>query len=161
MILHMGHQRTAVVISQGEEMLFVKYIEIGGSNLDAAIASHLRMEVKEAASLRRQSSDRRVDLQDPEVMRTVAEATRGVLDRLGGELALCVRYHSVTFRGQPLTRVVLGGGEATAQLAEAIGKNLNMKCELSDPFRAMPAQRDLGRRGLWDVSAGLALREVK
>ena len=161
MILHMGHQRTAVVIAQGEEMLFVKYIEIGGTNLDSAVASHLRMEVKEAAALRRHSGDRRADLQDPEVMRTVFEASRGVIDRLGAELALCVRYHSVTFRGQPLARVVLGGGEATPQLAESIGKVLNMKCELSDPFRAMPAQRELGRRGLWDVSAGLALREVK
>jgi type IV pilus assembly protein PilM len=160
LILHMGHQRTAVVIAQGDEMLFVKYIEIGGSSLDAAIASHLRMEVKEAASLRRHSGDRRADLQDPEVMRTVCEATRSVIERLGSELALCVRYHSVTFRGQPLTRAVLGGGEATPQLAEAIGKTLNMKCELSDPFRAMPEPRDLGRRGLWDVSAGLALREV-
>jgi type IV pilus assembly protein PilM len=161
MILHMGHQRTAVVIAQGEEMLFVKYIEIGGANFDSAVASHLRMEVKDAAALRRHSGDRRADLQDPEVMRTVGEATRAVIDRLGGELAMCIRYHSVTFRGQPLTRVVLGGGEATPQLAEAIGKTLNMKCELSDPFRTMPAQRDLGRRGVWDVSAGLALREVK
>ncbi|MFN0021543.1 MAG: pilus assembly protein PilM [Pirellulaceae bacterium] len=161
MIVHVGHQRTAVVITQGDEMLFVKYVELGGTNLDAAVARHLRMEPKEAADLRRHSGDRRTDLQDPEVMRTVTEATRGIIDRLGGELALCVRYHSVTFRGQPLARVVLGGGEATPQLAESIGKILNLKCELSDPFRDLPMPRDLGRRGLWDVAAGLALREVK
>ena len=81
--------------------------------------------------------------------------------RLASELAMCVRYHSVTFRGQPLARVVLGGGEATQSLADTLGKQLNLKCELSDPFRALPMQRDLGRRGLWDVAAGLALREVK
>jgi type IV pilus assembly protein PilM len=161
LVIHIGHQRTAVVITQGDEMLFVKYIDIGGAQLDAAVARHLRMETAEAAALRRHSGDRRSDLQDPEVMRSVGEATRGVIERLGGELALCIRYHSVTFRGQPLARVVLGGGEATPQLADVLGKLLNLKCELSDPFRALTLQRDVGRRGLWDVAAGLALREVK
>jgi len=161
LLVHVGHQRTAVVITQGDEMLFVKYIDIGGSHLDTAVARHLRMEVKEASALRRHSGDRRTDLQDPEVMKSVAEATRGVVDRLGGELGLCIRYHSVTFRGQPLARAVLGGGEATPQLAEALGKILNLKCEISDPFRALTLQRDVGRRGLWDVATGLALREVK
>ena len=94
-------------------------------------------------------------------MRSVSEATRGVIERLGGELALCIRYHSVTFRGQPLARVVLGGGEATPLLAESLGRMLNLKCELSDPFRALSLQRDVGRRGLWDVAAGLALKEAK
>ncbi len=161
LVIHVGHQRTAVVITQGDEMLFVKYIEIGGSHLDIAVARHLKMEPKEASALRRQSGDRRNDLQDPEVMRSVNEATRSVIERLGGELSLCVRYHSVTFRGQPLARMVLGGGEATQPLADALGRILNLKCELSDPFRTVTLQRDVGRRGLWDVAAGLALREVK
>lgn len=161
LVVHVGHQRTAAVIAQADEMLFVKYIDLGGAHLDAAIARHLHMEPKEATSLRRHSGDRRTDLQDPEVMRSVNEATRGVLERLAGELSLCVRYHSVTFRGQPLTRMVLGGGEATQQLADSLGKFLNLKCDLSDPFRGMSSQRDVGRRGLWDVAAGLALREVK
>ncbi len=161
LLIHMGHQRTGVVITQGDEMLFVKYLDIGGSHLDAAVARHLRMDEKEAAALRRNSGDRRADLQDPEVIRSVHEATRAVVDRLGNELSMCVRYHSVTFRGQPLARAVLGGGEATLPLADALGKALNLKCELSDPFRALTLQRDVGRRGLWDVAAGLALREVK
>ena len=160
-MIHIGHQRTAVVITQGDEMLFVKYIDIGGSHFDAAVARHLRMEPVEAESLRRHSGDRRAELQDPEVVRSVNEAIRSVVERLASELSMCVRYHSVTFRGQPLSRVVLGGGEATPQLAETLGKNLNLKCELSDPFRAFSLQRDVGRRGLWDVAAGLALREVK
>ena len=161
LVVHVGNQRTAVVITQGEEMLFVKYIDIGGAQLDAAVARHLRMEPAEATALRRHSGDRRAELQDPEVVRSVQEATRSVVERLASELAMCVRYHSVTFRGQPLARVVLGGGEATQSLADALGKQLNLKCELSDPFRSFPMQRDLGRRGLWDVAAGLALREVK
>lgn len=160
LIVHFGYSRTAAVIAQGAEMLFVKYIDIGGSHLDASIARHLKMDAAEAMLLRKHNGDRRSDMQDPEVARSVAEASRPVIERLGGELAMCVRYHSVTFRGQSLLRMVLGGGEATPQLLEALGRHLDLKCEMSDPFRAFDAAPNLGRKGTWDVAAGLALREV-
>jgi type IV pilus assembly protein PilM len=82
------------------------------------------------------------------------------VERLAGELAMCVRYHSVTFRGQPLVRLVLSGGEATQQLLDALSKQLDLKCELSDPFRALPASPSLGRKGQWDVAAGLAMKDL-
>ncbi len=160
LMVHMGQERTAAVIMRGTEMLFVKYIDIGGSQLDAAVARHLRMEPAEAAALRRSSGDRRADLQDPDVIRGVQEAIRPVIDRLAGELSMCVRYHSVTFRGQPLVRLVLGGGEATPHLVESLTRQLNLKGELSDPFRAMTCSQKLSRTGIWDVAAGLALRDL-
>jgi type IV pilus assembly protein PilM len=82
-----------------------------------------------------------------------------MIERLGGELSMCVRYHSVTFRGQPLTRMVLGGGEATPQMLESLTRHLDLKGEMSDPFRSFPMAPNLGRRGQWDVAAGLALRD--
>jgi type IV pilus assembly protein PilM len=94
------------------------------------------------------------------VARSVAEATRPVLERLMSELAMCVRYHSVTFRGQPIARVVVSGGEATQPLVEALSKHLDVKAELSDPFRSLPTVPNLGRKGQWDVAAGLAMREL-
>jgi type IV pilus assembly protein PilM len=114
----------------------------------------------EAIALRKHNGDRRVEMQDPEVSRSVTEAIRPVIERLTSELAMCVRYHSVTFRGRPIVRMVISGGEATQTLMETLGKNLDMKAELSDPFRAMPTMPNLGRKGQWDVAAGLALREM-
>ena len=160
LVVHLGYSRTSAVIVQGDDLLFVKTIEIGGSHFDAAVARHLHMDLAEATSLRKHNGDRRSEMQDPEVARSVAEAIRPVLDRLVGELAMCVRYHSVTFRGQPLVRLVLGGGEATQPLVDNISKQLDLKCELSDPFRTMPATGNLGRKGQWDVAAGLALRTL-
>lgn len=160
LVVHVGFARTAAVITQGNEMLFVKYIDVGGTQFDAAVARHLNMEPSEAAALRRSHGDRRTDLQDPEVVRSVADATRPIVDRLGQELAMCVRYHSVTFRGQPLTRCILGGGEASPQLAENLGRQLSLPCEVSDPFRTFPSGSHLGRKGTWDVAVGLALRDL-
>ena len=160
LMVHVGHSRTAAVIAQGDDLLFVKYIDVGGMHFDLAVARHLKMNLADAVSLRRHNGDRRADMQDPEVARSINEATRPAIERLAAELAMCVRYHSVTFRGQPITRMVLGGGEATQQLLDAVGKHLEVKCELSDPFRGFSTVPNCGRRGQWDVAAGLALRDM-
>jgi type IV pilus assembly protein PilM len=93
------------------------------------------------------------------VARSLADALRSTLERLASELAMCIRYHSVTFRGQPLVRLVLSGGEATPALAESLERQLGLRAELSDPFRWLPVAPNLGRKCQWDVAAGLALRE--
>jgi len=160
LVVHIGYSRTAAMIAQGDDLLFVKYIEVGGQHLDTAIATYLKMDLPEAVALRRHSGDRRADMQDPEIARSLTQAARPVLERLAAELAMCVRYHSVTFRGQPIVRLVLGGGEATAQLLETLGKQLELPCELSDPFRTFPTVPNLGRKGQWDVAAGLAMRDL-
>jgi type IV pilus assembly protein PilM len=160
MFLHVGYNSTAVVITKGEEPLFLKYLDIGGKHFDEAVAKHLSMDLADAAALRRTSGDRRGDMQDPEIANSIGEGIRPVIERLANELSMCIRYHSVTFRGQPLARLVLGGGEASQGLLEMLGKRLSLKCELSDPLRHMSHQLPLGRKGQWDVAVGLALRSV-
>ncbi len=160
LLVHIGYSRTAALVAQGDDLLFVKYIDVGGQQFDLAVGRHLKMDLHEAIALRKHNGDRRMELQDPEVARSVSEAIRPVIERLTSELAMCVRYHSVTFRGRPIVRMVVSGGEATQSLMETLGKNLDMKAELSDPFRAMPTMPNLGRKGQWDVAAGLAMREM-
>jgi type IV pilus assembly protein PilM len=160
LLVHLGYSRTAAMVAQGEELLFVKYIDVGGQQFDLAVSRHLKMELHEAIALRKHNGDRRTELQDPEVARSVGEALRPVMERLTNELAMCVRYHSVTFRGQPIVRLVISGGEATQALADALAKQLDMKAELSDPFRSFPTIPNLGRRGQWDVAMGLAMKEL-
>lgn len=158
--VHVGATNSAVVVTSGEDALFVKYIDLGGNRLDEAVARHLKMSLPEAAHLRRHNGDRRVDQQDPEVARGVAEAVRPVLERLAGEVALCLRYHSVTFRGQPLLRLVLGGGEATQALVEFLAQRIDLKCELGEPLRSLESAIAGNRTAQWDVAAGLALWEA-
>ena len=160
MFVHVGMSNTAVVIAHGADPLFVKYVDVGGSHFDQAVARHLKIDLPDAASLRRHNGDRRVDQQDPEVNRSVATAVRGVIERLTQELSMCVRYHSVTFRGQPLVRLVLGGGEASEMLLEALRERLDLQCEIGDPLRSYSEAAPAGQQGQWDVAAGLALREV-
>jgi type IV pilus assembly protein PilM len=159
--IHIGASNTAVVIARGADAQFVKYLEFGGRQFDEAVAAKLNLKPADAAALRRQHGERRADRQDPEVARTVAEAFLPAIDRLAGEVALCLRYHSVTFRGQKLDRFVLSGGEATEALVETFAKRLSLPGELGNPLRGLDRTSLSGRRSQWDVAAGLALREVE
>lgn len=160
MFVNLGAMSTVVVIAQGPLAMFVKYVDIGGLHFDQAVARHLKMSLGDAAALRRHNGDRRADQRDPEVTRSIAESLRPVLDRLGNELSMCLRYYSVTFRGQPLTRAVVSGGEANEALLENLTTRLGLPCELGDPLRSFEKNGSWGRVGQWDMAAGLALRQV-
>ncbi|MBC8356507.1 MAG: pilus assembly protein PilM [Planctomycetes bacterium] len=160
MYVHVGYASTLVVIAQGEDLLFVKYIELGGKQFDEAVSRKLKMDLPDSASLRRNNGDRRSARQDPEITRSVADAMRPAVERLTSELSMCVRYHSVTFRGRPLERFVLGGGEASETLLESLTKRIGLDGELSDPFRMYARNGMTGRTSHWDIAAGLALREM-
>jgi type IV pilus assembly protein PilM len=159
--VHVGATSSAAVIARDREVLFVKYLDVCGRQMDEAVKRHLKMSLADAIALRRNNGDRRVDLQDPEVTRTVAEAVRPVVEQLATEVSRCVRYHSVAFRGQPLARLVLGGGEASPSLLDALTARCDLKCELGDPLRSFENAPGGNRRGQWDVACGLALRTVQ
>ena len=160
MFVNVGASTTTVVIARGADAMFVKYIDVGGRHMDEAVAKHLKMSAEDAAALRRHNGDRRADQRDPEVTRSITESIRPVLDRLANELSMCIRYYSVTFRGQPLSPIIIGGGEATQMLTDWLTKRLDATCELGDPLRSYQKSNPSGRIGQWDVAAGLALREV-
>jgi type IV pilus assembly protein PilM len=160
MFVNFGASNTVAVIARGSDAMFVKYIDIGGRTLDDAVARHLKMPPGDAAALRRHNADRKAAERDGEIARGIDEAVRPTLERLAHELSLCIRYHSVTFRGQPLSQMVLGGGEADEELAGWLAARLDLPCEPGNPLRPFQQQRPAGRIGQWDVAAGLALREV-
>ena len=160
MMVNIGASNTMAVISRGSDTMFIKYIDIGGRHFDEAVARNLKMTPADAAALRRHNGDRRADQRDPEIARSITESVRPVLDKLTHELSLCLRYYSVTFRGQPLAQIILGGGEASDALSEWLGTHLDIPCETGNPLRPFEKATAAGRASQWDVAAGLALRET-
>jgi len=160
MFASVGASCTTVVIARGDSPRFIKQIAFGSRHLDEAVARDLKMKLADAAALRRPHGARRADRRAPEVAQSIAKATRPLLESLANDLAMCMRYYSVTFRGQPLSRVIVGGGEASAGLVESLATRLDLPCELADPSRPFKQAALPGRATQWDVAVGLALREV-
>ncbi len=161
MIAEIGATSTLVVITRDHETKFTKYIDVGGHRMDEAIARHMKMSTEDAAALRRHNGDRRSAEQDPDVIRTIVEATRVTIDRLAQELSMCARYHSVTFRGQRIARLVIGGGEASEWLCEALSSRVDFPCEVGEPLRKFGGIEPPGRQSQWGIATGLALRSAK
>ena len=158
---NVGASNTLVVIACGMEPVFIKYLDIGGRHLDEAVSKHLKLSPADAASLRSRNDSRRAGQRDAEVARSIGESVRPVLDRLAHELSLCLRYYSVTFRGEPLQQCVIGGGEANDMLVDWIATRLELPCELGNPLRIYDRNLPAGRLAQWDVAAGLALRDIQ
>jgi len=177
-LVDVGFRCAQVIIGRGREMTFFKTIEIGGRALNEAVARKLEISPDEARDLRRRVALEAAAADQPPaspaepggtcansaVRQAVFDATRGLIDELAREVALCLRYHSVTFRGHRPAKVRLIGGEAVdPQVQSILGGALPIAVE---PFRPlysvdtarMPAAERRGRLSEWTVALGLGLK---
>ncbi|MBM4017404.1 MAG: hypothetical protein FJ288_03605 [Planctomycetes bacterium] len=164
---------TTVVIARGRDVVFVKRIPIGGLVFNRAVAECLELSATEAEALRRRLGRRsrhdqaaaRPDEDSERVSRAVADAIRPHLEDLANEIALCLRYYSVTFRGQrPESATFTGGESHNPAIPTMLGERLGIKVQASDLFRSVRTEHlaaMLDRRGLlceWTTAFGLSLK---
>ena len=176
-LVDVGLRCAQVIIGRGREMSFFKTIDVGGRHFNEAVSRKLEISVEEARELRRRmihdrdgvatatgEQQQRRDVKNDPVRQAVFDATRSLMDELSREVALCLRYHSVTFRGHRPARVRLTGGEACdPQLTAILSGTLPIPVEAMRPMhsvdttRMQPADRR-GRMSEWTVAFGLGLK---
>jgi type IV pilus assembly protein PilM len=174
-LVDVGGTRTQVVIGRGENISFFKPIEIGGQHLHDAVARKLGISSDEARDLRRRlieagsaaasaSPNAPDDSRRDPVRQAVFDATRSIMESLATEVSLCLRYHSVTFRGHRPTKLRLVGGEASdPQLLAVFNSALPLPTEAGRPLHSVDTSRmkPADRRGFmseWTAAFGLSLR---
>ena len=176
-VVDLGHSSTKVIVARGRELVLVKRIKTGGKDFTEAVAKQLNLSYEEAGELRFQMARERVceardeeehdgENGDPDCVGwAVLDAVRGQAEELSREIALCLRYCSVTFRGLRPKRVTVTGGQACdTGLIRLLGEHLGVECMVGQPLRGIDTSGvDLGgdRRGMlaeWSVCAGLSLR---
>ena len=169
-LVDVSNRRTTVLIGRGRELSFHKSIEIGGAMLTHAVSRKLGISMADADTLRIRLADTfdqvRTIGSDP-VRQAVVDSVRPIIEELARELALCLRYFSVNFRGQRPSRVRLVGGEASdPTLAQLLGNALPVPIESAKPIanadmsRMRAADRNT-RLGEFTHAFGLALKFTK
>jgi Tfp pilus assembly PilM family ATPase len=125
-VLHVEQEGSFIMVLRGDRIAFCREIPVGGATLDHAVATRLSVAPEAAAALRAQrlaACEGRGPAVDPVAEEAAAAATRATLDALAGEIALCLRYYGVTFRGGQPGRVVLSGPHGgEPRLAEIVAE---------------------------------------
>ncbi len=190
-VVDIGSRGTRVIVARGREIVFIKNIEIGGRKFTEAVARQLTIPITEAIELRARMVHK---LSEPAAASgsgtapigevpaavgetasiiggrgtvdwTIYDAVRAEVETLGREIALCLRYCAVTFRGLRPDRVILTGGESYDRaVVELLGEHLGVPCHVGQPLRGIDVSGvDLGgdRRATlseWAICAGLSTR---
>jgi type IV pilus assembly protein PilM len=175
-VIDLGHAVTKVVVARGRQIVLIKSIAIGGRDFTEAVARQLNLSHEEAGDLRtrvmREHAERRRqrdgadDKGDPNsVDWTIQDAVRGEVERLAREIALCLRYCSVTFRGVRPRQVIMTGGQAyDPAMTRLLVEHLGVECRIGHPLKGIDTSCvdfESDRRGVlaeWSVCAGLAYR---
>jgi len=128
-----GYRYTTVVFGRGGDICLAKHIPLGMARFDEEIASKLDITTNEAESLRlRLQRDESVE---DSTRQLVTDALVSAAEQLAKELSLCLRYHTVTFRGKRVERaMVAGGGAHEKVLLEILQSHLSIAVEPADPF---------------------------
>jgi len=187
--IDVGSRFTTVVFGRGGQIGFVKQIPMGGDKFNQQLAEKLSVDVAEAQILRsalrmeKQAKDGNGSMQpadddnpgsqsgsdgielDPATRQGMIDAIGAVAEQLAGEIALCFRYYTVTFRGKRVERAVVAGGEAYESiLLNVLKRRLAVEVEQAQPFRGFDmsdVNLDACKRGLlseWVVAVGLGLK---
>ena len=176
-VVDVGYTSSKVLIVRRGRVLFFKLIDVGGQKLDDMVAEQLGLSRAEAAETRHRQLDAQANEDNgghealfgagrgEEVQRAMYEAMRPAMADLAREVSLCLRYYSVTFRGERPGHIALTGGEAhqpalSALLAEGTGVEVSALDPLADvALGSWGSVVDAGAgRAAWTVAAGMARR---
>jgi len=167
--LHVDDDASFVVIVRGDRVAFCREIPFGGNHLDTAVAERLSVPLESARQLRLRrlaATAAKAPPADAVTEEAALAATRPTIDALAGELALCLRYFGVTFRGGQPARVVLSGPHgAEPRLAGIVEETsrvavVSFEAELPAGATSRRSQELTAEGGLarWTVAYGTACR---
>lgn len=158
--LDVGYRHTIIVFGRAGEICFVKHVPIGTGHFDEEIASTLEITVADAERLRRKLH--RDESIDASTRRHVVDALNTMAEQLAGEISLCLRYYTVTFRGKRVERAIIGGGGAYEQvLLDVLRRHLSVEIEMAEPLRGFDLgplnPGEDGRDGVADLALAVGL----
>jgi type IV pilus assembly protein PilM len=158
--IDIGHRCTTVVFGRGGEICLVKQITIGMAQFNDEVAAALGLAAREAESFRlRLQKD---DTLDAATRRLVVDALNVTSEQLAGEVSLCLRYYTVTFRGKRVERAVIaGGGAYEPVLRDVLRRHLSVEVEVAEPLRGFDVDRERidagGPNGFADLTLAVGL----
>jgi Tfp pilus assembly PilM family ATPase len=161
-IVDVAETESWIVVTRGDRIMFAKRSDVGGASFDAELAAGLGIEPATARRTRLDGRDRPLE---PEVLAEVMTAVRRAGASLADEIAMAVRYVTVTTRlGRPQALHLSGEAGSTPGLRETIegsipGIPIESVTFVEERLEAASRTEDSAPLE-WSTAFGLAIRPV-
>ncbi|MBX3378572.1 MAG: pilus assembly protein PilM [Phycisphaeraceae bacterium] len=144
--LDFGAHTTKAMIGHGKSIVFERVIEVGGRQLDRAVAKQLRCPLAEARRSRLALERMMPEAAPAEGMALLKGADTPVesdsevnlrepLEILADEIRMGLRYHDGLFPGKRIDQAIFLGGESRQQaFSRAVAMFLGINTKLADPL---------------------------
>lgn len=176
-VVHLGLERTLMVVARGDRVVFVKHVPHGQKTLIEATATQLGLSMEDAADLRREvlatqashvdDAGRIAMPDDEETQRlrwTVHDAIRTEVESLVRDLDLAVRYSLTTFNlSRPDCLKLCGPGACDLSVIHRLEEQTGCVCSVARPLSVVDLHCSglmIDRRGgmtEWATCLGLSL----
>lgn len=157
-LVDIGANKTCINIIRDRISLFAREVYLGGNDFTTAITRRLGVELYEAESLKRDSQDREVEVQ---------EAIAPVVEDLGNEINLSFDFFENQYDGEVDEVYLSGGGALLPSLEEEFETFFEKRTRVWNPIEGLKIKSDnvdidsLNKSALQlAVSVGLAARAI-
>lgn len=133
LIVDIGYGRTSLVIHDHGMIQFASSVEPFSHSFSEKLASDLKLNLKEAESLKRMYG---LSHEDKGVSQKIYRSLQPLVEKLSGEISTALKFYNDHFpQGQTLKRVMLcGGGAKLKGLVPALKIMLKEDVVLGDPW---------------------------
>ncbi|UCD27947.1 MAG: pilus assembly protein PilM [Planctomycetota bacterium] len=174
----LGYKAARVIVSRGSDLIFLKVIPIAGRQFEQTVSENLDLSPDEARQILRRLVCQYIadaegfinqldadEIVSENMRRAVIDTLRSVVDQLGKEMSLCLRYCSVTFRGLRYDKAhIVGGNAYNSDVLRLLSDQVGLPFYIGGPMRNIPWDSEAGgmnrRTGHpeWTTAVGLALK---
>ena len=169
MVVEVGASASTVTVVRGADVTFYKRLEIGGRDFNRLAAERLGLDPETIVDLRRQrieaGAGAPLDAPPRKIDRAIFDALRPLVHELAEEVALCLRYYTVTFCGsRPTVALVVGEEAGEPGLVETLAGAMNIDGAVGRPLEGIalgPLERiapTAPAQAEWGGALGLAMR---
>ena len=133
-LINISSKRTNVMIMQGQNMHFLRQIELGGDSFTRAISEDLELDFDRAEELKIQYALQWQEEPEEEIERKLSISIRPILEHFLVEIERSLGYYTQQFSKAQIKKVILyGGGAVLRNFDKFLAKQLGADVEICGP----------------------------
>ncbi len=164
LILHLGYQKSLIIISLKGFVVFTRTLSLGGDAMSRSIEQNLNLDYIQAEEYKKAYG-----LNEEQAEGKIFTVLKPMFDSIISEVGRAQVFFTTHHPSVNINRVILSGGSALMPgLLLYMANNLSLEVELANPFKNVTFTREIEDKRDWHIEngplfsapVGLALKEI-